>query len=103
MSAINRLYDITLEDAYKQVFRKCAYGRWNVKGNYMNIDIPRDIQNVETWVFLGESIFILGLSAEKDGMKVMVSLTDFMDIWQTVKMKYPQLFQENVKGDLCTI
>lgn len=100
MNALKRVYDITLEDAYKQVFRKCAYGRWNVKGNYMNFNIPNDVQNVETWVFLGKSIFILGLSAEKDNIKVMVSLTDLVDIWQTVKMKYPQLFQENVKGDL---
>lgn len=102
MDARRRIQDITLEDAYRHVLQG-SYGRWKIPGNYMNIETPISGNNVETWVFLGQSIFIFGLSVEKENLKVMASPTDFIDIWPSVKVKYPQLFQEAVKGELCLI
>ena len=98
---MERVQNVTLEEAYRRVLQR-GFGRWKASGNYMNIE-PISGENVETWVFLGESIFILGLSVEKEGFNVMASRVDFMDIWLYVKEKYPQLFQEGVKGDLCLI
>ena len=96
------LKDITLEEAYRHV-QECGFGRWMTKGNYMDIETPVIGDNVETWVFLGEAIFIFGLSVEVDDYKVMASPTDFIDIWPTVKTKYCRLFKDKVKGELCLI
>lgn len=97
---MRRILGVTLEEARKHVINEAAFGYWKARGNYMNIDQPPNGENVETWVFLGESIIILGLGLEKDGIRKMASLTDFMDIWPSVKTKYPQLFQNEVVGDL---
>lgn len=103
METMQRFYGITLEEAQKRVFYDGSFGYWNTQGNYMYVKLPEGAEKPETWVFLGESIFILGISAELDGIKRMVSQTDFIDIWPSVKLKYPQLFQEEVVGDLCLI
>lgn len=100
MNTMRRILGVTLEEARKHVINEAAFGYWKARGNYMNIDQPPNGENVETWVFLGESIIILGLGLEKDGIRKMASLTDFMDIWPSVKTKYPQLFQNEVVGDL---
>ena len=99
---MKKLQGVTLEEAYRYVLQR-GFGRWMIKGNYMNIEEPVIGDNVETWMFLGESIFILGLSVEIEGFKVMASTTDFIDIWPNVKMKYPELFKEGVKGELYLI
>ena len=99
---MERLQDVTLTQAYEYV-RKRSFGLWKVKGNYMKVEIPISGENVETLMFLGESIFILALSVEKEGFNVMASRADFIDIWPSVKAKYPELFEENVKGELCLI
>lgn len=95
-------YDVTLEEAYQHVKTR-SFGLWKTAGNYMNIEYCVKGKNVETLVFMGESIFLLGLSVEKEGFNVMASGVDFVDIWPSVKMKYPQLFQEGVKGELSLI
>lgn len=99
---MQRLHEVTLEEAHGHVMQR-GFGRWTIKGNYMDVQNPVIGSNVETWVFLGESIFIFGLCVEVEGYKVMASTTDFIDIWPTVKMKYPQLFKEDMKGELCLI
>ena len=99
---MERIPDVALEEAYHHVQGRC-FGLWKIKGNYMNVETPPNTNNEETLVFLGESIFILGLSVENKGFSSMGSRTDFLDIWPDVKIKYPQLFQEGIKGDLCLI
>ena len=101
-SSMTRVQDVTLAEAYKHVQKSC-FGLWKIKGNYMNIETPPNTTNAETLVFLGESIFILGLSVEKKGFGSMGSKTDFIDIWPSVRIKYPQLFQDGLKGDLYLI
>lgn len=93
------LQNVTLVEAYEQVKRN-GFALWKVEGNYMNVQTPVTGNNMETWVFLGESIFLLGLSVESQGFNVMASRVDFIDVWFSVKEKYPQLFQEGVKGEL---
>ena len=97
---MERRQNVTLEEAYELVKQR-AFARWSTRGNYMNVKIPIKGENVETIVFLGDSIFIVGLSVEKEGLKVMGSRVDFIDIWPSVKAKYPQLFHDGLKGDLC--
>lgn len=99
---MDRIQDVTLEEAYQYVQERC-FGLWKTSGNYMNTEILVSGKNVETLVFMGESIFILGLSVEKEGLNVIASRVDFIDIWPSVRVKYPQLFQEEVKGELCLI
>lgn len=99
---MKQFQDVTLEEAYRYV-QQHGFGRWMTKGNFMDIENLVIGENVETWVFLGEAIFIFGLSVEVENNKVMASPTDFIDIWPTVKTKYCRLFKEQVKGDLCLI
>lgn len=103
MNTMKQLLGVTLEEARKHVINEAAFGYWRTKGDYMNIEPIINGKNAETWVFLGDSIFIFGLSAEIDGIKKMANLTDFIDIWPSVRTKYPQLFQNEVVGDLCLI
>lgn len=96
---MKRLQNISLDEAYRQVCQN-GFGCWYITGDYMKLDISKNMQNVKTRVFLGEALFIIALSAEYEGFDKLASETDFIDIWPSVKRKYPQLFEKEVKGDL---
>lgn len=99
---MKRLKDVTLKEAYEQA-KQNSFAFWKTSGNYMNLDVPADKGNVQTRVFMGESIFILALVVENEGLESMASRADFIDIWPSVKVKYPQLFEDGVTGDLYVI
>lgn len=98
------LEDVTLEQAHKLVVQdNFAFAFWKVDGNYLGLDVPVDGTNVKTCVFLSASIFILELSVEINGFDVIASRADFLDIWQRIKDKYPNLFEPNIKGNVMLI
>ena len=97
-NTMERLQNVTLKETY-ELTKSNSFVIWKVRGNYMDVEIPMGVNKIETIVFLGKSIFILGLSMEKDGNNVMASTTDFIDIWPYMQEKYPQLFNEGVKGE----
>ncbi len=99
---MERLQNVTLEEAHEYV-KTNSFALWIISGNYMNVECLVDGEQVETHVFLSESIILLGLSVKKEGVTVLGSRADFIDIWPSVKTKYPQLFQEKLKGELWLI
>lgn len=94
--------NITLQEAYERV-RVGRFGIWKITGNYMGIEEITEGEKVETLVFMSPSIFLLGLSVAQKGFDVMGSGVDFVDIWPSVKTKYPQLFKKEIKGELLLI
>lgn len=96
---MKRIQNVTLEEAYELV-KVNSFVLWTVSGNYMNIDTLEKEELVETRVFMGTTIFLLGLSVEKEGFQTLASEVDFIDIWLSVKTKYPQLFKNGLKGDV---
>lgn len=96
---MDRIQDVTLEEAYELVKQR-GYALWSVPGNYTSVKIPADESEVKTLVFMGEEIFVLGLSKKRGSFDVLASRGDFIDIWPSVKEKYPQLFQDGVKGEM---
>ena len=99
---MKRIQNVTLEEAYELV-KVNSFVLWTVSGNYMNIDNLEKEEHVETRVFMGITIFLLGLSVEKEGIKSMASEVDFIDIWLSFKTKYPQLFKDEVRGEVWII
>lgn len=98
---MERIENVTLEQAYKYVREDMfSFAFWTVEGNYLGLEIPVKGENVKTRMFLSKSIFIIGLSVDVDGFSVMVSKTDFIDLWYSVKRKYPKLFESEVKGNV---
>lgn len=95
---MERIQNVTLEEAYELV-KVNSFVLWTVSGNYMNIETLEKEEHVETRVFMGTTIFLLGLSVEKEDFQTLASEVDFIDIWSSVKAKYPQLFTNGVKGE----
>lgn len=94
-----QIQNVTLEEAHKYVLTS-NFGCWRTSGNYMNEETVVEGENVETWIFLGHTFFIIGLCVMKSNIMVMASLTKFVDLWYYMKKDYPRLFQDNVKGEL---
>ena len=97
---MERYNNVTLQEAYKLMLNNNGYAFWTVSGNYLNFNYEVDNEDMTTYVFLGASIFILGIETEKDETPTKIDIVDFMDIWPSVKKKYPQLFEAEVKGDV---
>ena len=95
---MKRIQNVTLDEAYELV-KVNSFVLWTVSGNYMNIDNLEKEEHVETRVFMGTTIFLLGLSVEKEGFQILASEVEFVDIWFSLKTKYPQLFEDGVKGE----
>lgn len=97
---MKRIQNVTLKEAHELV-KQNGFALWSINGNFMNVESLEE--NVETRLFLGESIFVIMLSTKKEETNVIASRADLIDIWDSVKEKYPQLFEEGVKGDLMLI
>ena len=94
-----RLEDVTLDQAYKYVRENSsAFAFWTVDGNFLDSEVLVTGENVKTRIFLSATIFLVGLSVEINGVSVMASRTDFLDIWPSMERKYPKLFGPEVKG-----
>ena len=96
---MRRIQDVTLDEAHELV-KVNSFALWTVSGNYMNTDNLEKEEHVETRVFMGTTIFLLGLSVEKEGVQILASEVEFVDIWLSLKTKYPQLFKNEVKGEV---
>lgn len=99
---MKRIQNVTLFEAYELV-KVNSFVLWVASGNYMDIEKLKEEEHVETRVILGASIFLLALSVEREGIKYMTREIDLIDIWPSVKTKYPQLFNEEVKGEVWII
>lgn len=96
---MDRIDDITLEEAYEFV-KKGGYAIWSTPGNFTDMKVVGEENQVKTVMVLSKSMFLLGLSKKKGRFDVLASQGDFIDIWPSVKEKYPQLFQDGVKGEM---
>ena len=99
---MERIQDVTLDEAYELV-KVNSFVLWVVSGNYMNIENIENEKSVETRVFMGTNIFLLGLSVEREGVKTMTGRVDFIDFWASLKTEYPQLFKDGVRGEVWII
>ena len=94
---MKRIQNVTLNEAYELVKVK-GFVLWTVSGNYMNINTLEKEEHVETHVFMGTNIFLLGLSVEKEGVKTLASKVNSIDFWFSFKTEYPLLFKDEVRG-----
>ena len=98
----HRIEGVTFEQAYRKM-RDTGFVVWVTKGNLLNVEIPDNLKEIQTYAFLGESIYLLWVTAKNNEGEYITSSHDFIDIWPTVKMKYPQLFEKDIKGRLLVL
>lgn len=95
---MERLQNVTLQYV-RDIVKEKGYAFWRVNGNYMNIEALVNGEEVKTNVFLGNSFCVLELSIEKRDHEEMASRSVFVDMWPDLLEKYPNIFQEGVKGE----